>query len=390
MAEFIFRNYLKVFLVGCMAFYIPGMQFYLPQELWFQYGVMVLLGICYFVPRKRQISNVWLGTILLYAVFQTILQNFNPENRVILLNFFLGFLLIRELAERIDLNFKSIGNFLALFCALNVVWIILQLYNVDPVFNSLFPKNMIQIDAVGLMGLKSNLGTLAALSFPFIFYANPFNTIICIPLLWFGHSTAAIASVLATLFFILWFKDKRILIASVITFGVLGFLYVWKIDMPTGEFQKRFPVWFAGIKVLSGTNSIFGRGLGSWAMTGFTTFQQNGQPQMWSWAHNEFIQYLYELGIFGSILLYAYFKNLFNKLSMAVSSHILAVSILIPLLITSFIHFNWHIARFAGLSCFMIAAVEALLSVNTVYKGDKGNIYEESYFIPDSIPADMS
>ena len=369
-----------------MIFYIPGMQFYIPQELWFQYGTMLMLAICYFVPRKRQINNVWLGLILGYAVFQTIFCNFAPENRVILLNFFLGFFLIRELSERIDLNFKSIGNLLALFCAFNVAWIGLQINNLDPVFNSLFPGNMPQVDAVGFMGLKSNLGSLAALSFPFIFYANPFNTIICIPLLWYGHSTAAIASVLLTLFFILWFKDKRIFLASVVIFGVLGTLYVWNIDMPTGEFNKRFPVWFAGVKILTGAKPIFGYGLGSWALTRFTTIQQNGQPQIWSWAHNEFIQYLFELGIFGSVLLYAYFKNLFQRLSMAISNHVVAVSILIPLVMTSLIHFNWHIARFAGLSCFMIACIEALLVERIIYREDEKDIYKESTFIPDSIP----
>jgi len=323
---------------------------------------MGLLGICYFVPRKMSINNIYLGFVFLYALVNTIFFHFNPENRMILLNMFLGFVLIKELMERIDLDFKMIGNFLALFCAFNTIWIGLQLNNIDPVFSSISPENMPQVDIVGFMGLKSNLGTLAALSFPFIFTASPLASIIVIPLLWYGKSSAAIASVALTLFFMLWFMNKKLFWLSIFSAGIAGVFYVLRVDMPSGEFEKRFPIWFAGIKMLSGSSPWFGTGLGNWALTKFTTMQTNGQPQTWVWAHNTFIQYLYELGLFGLITLIAYFKNMFSKICFLSKKHVQAVSILIPLVLTSLIHFPFHIARFAGLCCFMIAAIEALIS----------------------------
>jgi O-antigen ligase len=140
-----------------------------------------------------------------------------------------------------------------------------------------------------------------------------------------------------------------------------GAYYVLRIDMPSGEFEKRFPVWFAGIRYLSGTHPVFGVGLGGWAQTRFTTMQDNGEPQTWTWAHNTFIQYLFELGILGAVTLYAYFKDLFCQIDVHNKNHIKALSILIPLLITSAIHFPWHLGRFAGLCCFMVASVHALL-----------------------------
>lgn len=363
----IFDSYLFFFLIGCATFYLPGQQSYGPQEQFFQYGVMGMLGIGYFVPRRREVENVFIGVILIYALLQTLFFHFQPTNVKILANLFLGLFLIRELAERIDIDFKKVGNLLAVFCAFNVLWIILQMNNIDPVFSSVNPDKTTVVDIVGWMGLKSNLGTLAALSFPFIFTANPFNAIIVIPLLWFGHSSAAIASVLTTLLFMLWFKSKRAFLVALILAGAAGILYVLKVDAPTGEFEKRFPVWFAGIRYLSGSNPILGVGLGAWAETHFTTIQNNGEPQTWVWAHCEWVQWIFEMGLVGAVALYAYFKNLFGKISIRNERHVLALSILIPLLITSAIHFPWHIARFAGLSCFMLACAEALLVEKECY-----------------------
>lgn len=362
MIEIIFQAYLKLYILGCMTFYIPGSQFYGPQEMFFQYGAMGLLGIGYFVPRKREAGNLFLGLILLYAILNTVLFHFEPHNRMILLNLFLGFLVIREVSERIDFNIRNIGKMLFLFCLFNVLWLALQINNIDPVFSSVSPEHKPEVDAVGWMGLKSNLGSLAALSFPFIFHTNPFASLIVLPLLWFGKSSAAIASVFFTLLFMLWHKNKRLFFASLVLAGVAGAFYVLKVDMPSGEFEKRFPVWFAGIKIWSSSNPVFGLGLGQWGKTGFTTIQNNGEPQTWIWAHNEFIQYGFEMGFAGVLFLVAYFKNLFSKLKMKYENHVRAVSFLIPLVLTSAIHFPFHIARFAGLGCLMIALIEAYLS----------------------------
>lgn len=358
---FIYNCYLVFFVIGCMTFYVPGQQFYGPQEAFFQFGAMMFLGLSYFVPDKRKITNLFLGLIFVYAVLNTVFMHSSPINKTILLNLFFAFFFIHEVARK-EINFKLMGNALALFCALNVVWLALQIHNIDPVFASVAPNNMPQVDTVGWVGLKSNLGTLAALSFPFIFYTSPFSCIVLLPLLWFAHSSAAVLAISLTALFMAWHKSKRLFL------GLLGVLlgaslfYVLKVDMPDGEFMKRFPVWFAGIKILAGSSPWFGQGLGAWAQTRFSTLQLNGEPQVWVWAHNEFLQYFFELGLAGLALLILYFRNLAKRLDFSNQNHIFAVSMLIPLVVVSSMHFPFHIARFAGLGCFMLASIEALLS----------------------------
>jgi len=174
MTKNLFDDFLMFFLAGCSLFYIPGQQFYAPQEMFFQYGVMGIFALSFITPRLREANNTWLAVILFYTIANTVLFHFTPEIRMKLLNMFLGFVLIKEVSERTSLDFKRIGNFLALLCSLNVVWIALQLNGLDPIFQSLNKEAMPQVDIVGFMGLKANLGVLAALSFPFIFYSRPF------------------------------------------------------------------------------------------------------------------------------------------------------------------------------------------------------------------------
>lgn len=358
----IFNNYLKIFIIGCMTFYIPGQQFYEPQETFFRYGAMVLFGLCFFIPKRREINNLWLGLILIYACFNTVLFHFQPENRNTLLNLFLGSVVVKEVAERIDLDLRWLGNLLAVFCAVNVLWIALQIHNFDPIFSSVNSQNMPQVDIVGFMALKSNLGTLAAFSFPFIWFVSPISSLVCVPLLWYGKNSAAVATVIFSLLFILWHRNRKAFwVALAVSLG-LGALYVFKVDMPSGEFEKRFPVWFAGIKIISASSPWFGAGLGGWAKTGFSTMQSNGEPQTWTWAHNEFIQLGFELGLIGLVLFYAYFKKLFRVIDFDDKGHLKAVSYLIPLVMISMIHFPFHLAKFAGLGCVMIGIIEAHLS----------------------------
>jgi len=358
----LFDTFLKVFLIGCSVFFIPGEQFYGAQEMFFQYGVISFLALTWALPRKREVTNKWFGVVIAYAVLNTVIFHFNPEARIKLLNLFLGAFFIKEMAERIDLNFKTMGNLLALFCAFNVFWLILQIRNIDPVFTSAFRENMPQIDKVGFMGLKANLGVLAAISAPFIYFANPFNVLICLPLLYFGQSSTAVFAFVSFMLFVLWHDHRKLFKIALFLIVTAGAYYILKIDMPEGQFGKRLVVWSAGLSYLAGTNLWFGNGLGSWAQYGFTTIQENGQPQTWLWAHNEYLQYFFELGIAGVIALYVFFKKLYLSVDFSLDRHRKAVAIAFPVLINSFFHFPFHLGRFSGFLCYGLASIFALLT----------------------------
>ena len=325
-----------------------------------------MLALSFMIPQRRSFPIPWMGAILAYAILTTVLLFFREPQRNVLNNLFVGLVLIKVLSERVSLNFKTVGNLLAVFCLINCLWIVLQIYNLDPVYSSAMPQNMPQVDRVGMMGLKANLGVLAALSFPLIFQAGWWKTIVCIPLLWFGRSSTCVLAFSVTALFVLWFTNRPIFWAALLVLIAAGIWYVGFVDMPSGQFSKRLKVWFAGIRILSGSNPSFGNGLGSWPTFKFTTIQENGSPETWVWAHNTFLQWLFEMGVIGTIILYGYFRAMASKLRIGILEHRVALSFMIPVVIVSFFHFPLHIARFAGLICYMFASTEAL-----VYEGAK-------------------
>ena len=175
-----FDIFLRVFLIGTMAFFWPGMMAYKPQELFFQYSAFALLGISFMVPIKREVQNKTLSLLFFFMMAHTLLFHFEPSARMTLVNVFLGVLVIKIVAERVSLNLKKIGTLFLCFVILNDLWVGLQLMDKDPIFTNVFFNNMPQIDHVGFMGARFALGCMAALTLPFIYYLHP---VFCIFLL---------------------------------------------------------------------------------------------------------------------------------------------------------------------------------------------------------------
>ena len=154
--------------------------------------------------------------------------------------------------------------------------------------------------------------------------------------------------------FLTYFKNRKTFwtLLVILICGAVGYAFH---DGSEG-LMKRLNVWGAGVSVLRG-KPWFGFGLGNWQSIQFVGIQQNGQPEVWTWAHNEFFQYIFEQGLVGAVLLYAYLKSIikdfqFNKNSVVVYSS------LISLFTISFWHFPFHLGRLAGISLLILAYAE--------------------------------
>jgi len=360
--EKLYRLMIPFFILGCSVFFVPGKQFYNAQEVFFQYGSIAMIIVSMMVSRKRTFRNPLFILFGAYVLINT-LAVFSNIGRLGLLNFFLGFILIREFIEKQSLDLSSVTNMLFNYSLVNIIFICLQIIKIDPVFSSANPQNMIEVDICGMMALKSNLGILAAFSLPFFLINRKFlYAISCLPLLYFGKSSAAVMACLVTALVFIWSEGKKKLFFSLIfIFALICGSYVYFYDAPTGEITKRFNVWFAGIHYLVGSNPWFGHGLGGWQSINFATIQNNGIPERWLWAHNEFIQVAFELGIAGFFCLFFYLGNLITR---SIKYSFESLVILTPIILISFFHFPWHLGRFAGLLCFMISTCEAFCISN--------------------------
>ena len=119
----------------------------------------------------------------------------------------------------------------------------------------------------------------------------------------------------------------------------------------------RFDLWKVA---LTDTRSIlWGNGLGSWAGTGIQMMKENGEPEWWSWAHNDWLQYLFEQGVLGCIFLYAYIKNFVKNVDFYDVEQRIMFACFIALAICAFFHFPFRIGRLAGISIVILALMEA-------------------------------
>lgn len=286
-------------------------------------------------------------------------------------NLFLGILALKIIADRVTFDFKKMSIPLLGFVILNIGLLVLQYFDRDPIFGMVHPENKTQIEMVGFMASHYALGVLGAFSLPFLYSLNPYVVIFCIPLLFFGKSSTAIGAAVITFLFLLWFEKKRLVpksfdrwITNKRLFYFFAFVsilaagyYIIFIDAPSGQFHKRLEIWWAAIAV-GKMHPWFGFGLGQWAAVGFTGIQENGVPETWIWAHCEFIQYLFEQGVVGAVLLYAYFKNLLRGFSFKKENARIIFSTFIVLCIVSAFHFPFH-ARFPSMVIFILALMEA-------------------------------
>lgn len=369
-----FDVFLKIFLVAGAVFYWPGVLAYQPQILFFQHSAMVFWGLSFFVPKRREISNIYLALILFYALLSTVLVHFDPAARVTLFNLFMGLITLKVIAERVDLKLKEIGIVLIGFCLLNLAWMGMQIFNQDPLLSPVNFDKKSTVELVGLLNAKFALGVYAAICAPFLAAVHPAFALLAVPMLIASRTSTCMGAFVISMTFLLWYKLKSLefsknyklwkwafyITASLIVIG--GSCYILFYDAPTGQFMKRIKIWQFGFHYLGTGASLakniwFGDGLGSWAATQFQTLQENGEPEWWSWAHNDWFQYIFEQGLVGGILLWAYFKNMFKNFRLNQDS-VYVLSAFIALAVCSMFHFPFHVGRLAGISIYILALME--------------------------------
>ena len=349
----LFDAYLKVFLLGTMVFYVPGEFAYIPQEVFFQYGAIGFLFMSFFVPARRKIYNWRLGLLLFYVLLSVLAIHNTAAAKYSLMNVLLGSIIIKTVAERVDLDFSGLGKFFTAFCILNIMQLSLQVMNIDPIYTMVNLQNQTVIDHTGFLNSRFALASVAVLMLPFMYAASPVYIIAALPLLWFGKSSICIGAAALAILYLLWKEHRRAFWLLISAILIPAAVYIFFYDMPNGQFLKRFPVWLKGVEVLK-LQPWFGTGLGNWATVGFVTVQENGQPETWVQAHNDILQWTFELGIGGMVLLWIWMRNLLES----VRRHVPLIACL-SLILVSFLHFPFHIARLAGIGCFVLAVMEA-------------------------------
>lgn len=193
--------------------------------------------------------------------------------------------------------------------------IIMQSFGLDTLLN--FNQKTPVI--LGTIGNPMILGSFICILAPFLIF-NPINWIPLILIALISRSSGAVLSIAAGLGVVLWSKAKKLCVGLVIALLGLSVIFAWF----TGDFSKgtlnagRFPVWKRTIELT--LKHPQGYGIGCYKLL-FPLMSQDleasqgagdaiweyentrGKGLAWRRAHNSWLQFPFEMGIPGFILL---------------------------------------------------------------------------------------
>ena len=160
--------------------------------------------------------------------------------------------------------------------------------------------------------------------------------------------------------FILWFRLRKLYFyILLLTILIGGSLYVWFVDMPGGQFAHRFYIWDHTFSHALKFSPFFGSGIGSFARWAPMMNQGalNPAPLVWIWAHNEFLQVFFEMGIAGLVIIFCYIKGMFKGFAQTIKGNttVALFGCFLAILLVSSFHFNFHLGKTAPVCIFLMA-----------------------------------
>jgi len=263
---------------------------------------------------------------------------FYPGDSQVAFNNVLGFILWYAILKEI-LKKEYIHYIYAVFVVIaagNVIWLVLQYYNIDPLFHPL--REMAEF-RTGFMGQKNQVSALLAFTLPAFlrpkwWYLSP----VLIPgfVLSVTVGGPLCAFVGLTFWCFTWNKYYGYGMLGIAFIGMAGFIRY--IDQPNFH---RVHAWIAGLMWYK-EKWLTGYGLGHWKQT-FLEHREYFKG-WWREAHCEYIQGLYELGLPFPILLFGFLKDLLQRFN---REAIMPMTALIIIAVHCSFNFALHIGPLA-------------------------------------------
>lgn len=365
----------KIFILTLIAIFAIPLSAVIPirgANVWYPQYFTLLSLIFIGTSLSLWKFNKWLSLLNLYCLFSTIVVT---QQSMKALMFFLT-LNLSSLAmyaiSRLDSKQrKKILVAVLIFIILQGCWVILQKFNLDPIFEYKVWGTKIgdvtKDDTCGFSGSHNQLGVFFATTAPVVIYFCPW----LLPLIMFGlycstTSTALVAFFTSNLIAV-YYKSKKIFLYLCILAIVLSGILLAKFDVgligstearlqlnkevlqlvSKGKMKVRFN---KNITKVVTCNPLLGYGLGNFGRLFpynkpyskyFSKFEHT-----YTHAHNDYIEAFFELGYIGIGLIIALLTSFFVSFVKAVKSKelILYFSCIVAFLICSLGVFGVHIA----------------------------------------------
>lgn len=254
-------------------------------------------------------------------------------------------------------NINMLYNSICLIALVNILWLVLQRFNMDPLFAA--GAVSARGTPVALMGNINFASALLAICFPaflrkYWFWVLP-------ALLWGlvrAHSTGGAVSVAAAVcVFLILHGYKGFMVFPLAAL----ILYCRYVDAPHLSNGSRFDAWAYALKLYK-QHWLMGSGIGHWKDIG-RVWRPELRGLWWQALHNEFLQALFEMGIGFAAIAAGYFADIVRRARRRQEA-ILPLAGLAAICTNSLVNFPFHIGTTAMLSVTWLAILEVSLRDN--------------------------
>lgn len=366
-----------VVLVGVWRFPFPSLR--LSFQIIFEYAV--LLAFSGFVARR---VNLWAGLFMLLAAWSSVVPMYSKFSFLALWGVLIGILWYSMIVMAFEARAGATNILLDAMCVVagaHVVFLVMQTFGFDPLFTPV--EKTLTATPVGLMCNKNEVAALLVFCMPAFWRSGRRIWIIPVLIGLFMAKTSmgivSLAAGIAALIALRWDfvmridRRKLVLIMMWAMFGLTVFFSF--VDRPS--FGPRWVSTKLGIELWT-QHWLFGSGLGHWEVVAFKHIWVPGDWGIMHWqkyAHNEFLQGLFEMGVLFPAVLAGYAVNAarryrrLDKASRRVMEPVVLAMVVIAANSTG--HFGFHIATTAMLGITWMAILELRLRAKKQISGGR-------------------
>lgn len=304
-------------------------------EIVFQFVVVLVLAV--FIGIR---CNAWIAGFLVLVLFSSIFPFSTKFSTEAFRNVFYAVILYTVVSLSVkERNYCYIYNIICVLAILNVLVAIVHLLNIQWY---IIPAKGDVMPVVGLTNNRNELSALLAICFPA--FLRP-RWAWFIPMVVFGliiaKSFGGILTVGIIVIVYAYLKSNLYLSLALILCALL--FYILIIDAPGME---RLLFWKTGLNLYK-QHWFLGSGVGHWKVVFAQESQMTVIGSYLKRAHSEYLQGLFEMGIPFALLCGGYCYGVFKQFHM---KNIIPFLAIIAIMVSSMIHFTFHIAESAAIS----------------------------------------
>ena len=317
---------------------------------------------CSFLQKSR-----WLRYFIIWCVCNWWLNFFFPNiSYVGLTNIFSALVIYIGIKYLIAKNILKIDIILRIIC-LNVIfqfcWLIMQMFNYDPIFYPINEMGLFLNTKMPLIGWSGNPAILgiffASNSFLLLHYFKLkrmpiFFFIVLSSIFFLKNATAAITFAGAGLFYLVTrYKIKRkIILSTILITLILGVFFIY-IKSPNYD---RIDIWEKLIKDGLKLRPFVGKGINFFSYLHITDKYGKG----WDKAHNDYLQLILELGLIGFVLFSGFMISRFTMFFKEKRNNlqICMMACLVAFFISAFSLFPMHLAQNSFYAILVLTCLE--------------------------------